>query len=227
MLSVKTKTLVCDKDHLLLFGCQKTEGETSCKKCGKAIEDKWRWTCDCGYDICVNCRPEPEGRREHMCCNTHKLVYSNTAKDYSTYGKCWRCSEVFELINGRYCCLPCGYECCKNCLVPLVVSKPIEEDVIVERAHRKKPQKPVEERAEEKAVVEEAIPNNPLTSGEPIRKESHDEGLLEDGLKRKLSHEEHDILQFKKSGKKPVQEESAPVDDFGTTPRENCGCSII
>jgi len=224
MLSVKTKTLVCDKDHLLLFGCPRTEGEILCKICEKGIEDKWRWTCDCGYDVCINCRAKPEGRKEDVCCNMHKLGYSNSAKDCSTYGKCWRCNRVFELTSGRYCCLPCEYECCKNCLVPLVVKKPIEEEItVVERTHNKRPQKPVEE----KVTIEESPANKPLTSEEPIRKESHDEGLLEGGSKKKLSHDQQDTLQFEKSGKKPVQEDMVTPDEHASTSRENCGCSII
>lgn len=232
LLSVGTKTLVCDKGHLLLFGCPKIKGEIACKKCGRVIEDGWRWNCkDCAYDICASCRPEPEGQREHLCCNLHKLGYSNLPRDFATCGRCCKCDKTVELAKGRYCCLPCQYECCKNCARAVLSSqpekaKPAEDEPIVERTHRR-PQKPV---AEERVLTREPTAKKPLVSEEPIRKESLDEEPVSKEPARRLSAEsqiDNDTPVFERSGKKPAHQEAPATEGNEMVPRENCGCSIF
>jgi len=124
MLSVKTKTLVCNKNHMLMFTCKPPPKgiKIGCDKCKAVIgPDYWRWDCDeCGYDVCIKCRPEPEGRRDLLCPKMHKLILSNMPKDNATYGRCDSCYIVVNLLKGRYCCLPCQYICCKKCADKLV-----------------------------------------------------------------------------------------------------------
>lgn len=121
-LSVKTGSLVCDKGHVLLFGSAPPPSGhfIGCNKCERRINDHWRWTCrECDFDVCANCRPEPPGKREHVCTNMHKLTYSNLAQGETTYGRCNRCHQTFLLSEGRYCCFPCAYECCNKCVPQL------------------------------------------------------------------------------------------------------------
>ena len=121
-LSVKTGLLVCDKGHVLLFGSAPPPlgYHIGCNKCERKITDHWRWTCRmCDFDVCAKCRPEPPGKREYVCTNMHKLIYSKLPQGETTYGRCNRCHKVFKLIDGRYCCFPCAYECCNNCVPQL------------------------------------------------------------------------------------------------------------
>lgn len=155
MLSVKTKTLVCEKGHLLLFGCPSAGDETACNKCGNPIKENWRWTCrTCSFDVCTNCRPEPEGRREALCPNMHKLVYSNLPQGNTSYGRCNVCRKVFRLANGRHCCFPCGYECCQGCLPLPGAVKPSEDEAVVERTTKKRPKPQPEPQLESKPQVQ-------------------------------------------------------------------------
>lgn len=148
MLSVKTMTLACTKKHMLQFGCRPAdEGETlQCYKCENPLNnDNWRWTCDeCNFNICVNCRPEPEGRRDLQCSNMHKLAYSILPLGKVTFGRCDKCHKVFKLTGGRYSCFGCNYECCNNC-VPKASASVSDEPAIVERSVRRR--KPAQETA--------------------------------------------------------------------------------
>jgi len=119
-ISVKTRSLICDSGHILVFGnpppalgCY-----LNCTKCEKPIQaDNWRWTCrKCEFDVCIDCRPEQEGRKEVVCTNLHKLKYSVLTQGKSIYGRCDRCHNPFKFSNGRYCCLQCGYDCCNKCV---------------------------------------------------------------------------------------------------------------
>lgn len=136
MLSAKTKTLVCNKDHVLLFGAPPppSGSRIGCNKCGNTIKDHWRWTCrECDFDVCANCRPEPPGKREYVCTNMHKLTYSNLPQGEATYGRCNRCHQRFKLIEGRYCCFPCAYECCNNCVSQLGTFKSLLNEWLFEK----------------------------------------------------------------------------------------------
>jgi len=156
MLSVKTMTLACKNGHMLQFGCRPPPEDTKlqCYKCEGAINNNnWRWTCDrCDFDICVDCRAEPEGRRDLLCGNMHKLLYSNLPLGKVTLGRCDKCRKVFKLTLGRYCCFGCKYECCNDCIPKASTSAPIEEKVVVYHKGKRRPLPP---RAAEKEVSED------------------------------------------------------------------------
>eukprot|EP00826_Nyctotherus_ovalis_P053099 TRINITY_DN6845_c0_g2_i2.p1 TRINITY_DN6845_c0_g2~~TRINITY_DN6845_c0_g2_i2.p1 ORF type:complete len:802 (-),score=268.47 TRINITY_DN6845_c0_g2_i2:162-2567(-) len=119
-LTVQTKLCVCDKGHLLKCGCSPPKPGTyfCCDKCeGPVKPDNWRWTCEeCDYDICINCRPELEGRRDLICPNMHKLTYSELPESGAKYGRCDYCFKAFKFSTGTYCCTPCNYTYCKKCI---------------------------------------------------------------------------------------------------------------
>jgi len=133
--AVKTKTVVCEKGHMLYFTCRPYEkgDDMKCHKCGKHV-DTWRWNCKmCEFDVCTACRPEPEGRRDAICKNMHKLAYSIQPQGSTTYGRCDNCSKAFNLVKGRHHCNLCHYEMCLNCLAPLPQEP---EEGVVEHARR-------------------------------------------------------------------------------------------
>jgi hypothetical protein len=111
LLSAPTKTITCDKGHSLAFSCSPPEPGYGfyCDKCeGNVAKDNWRWTCkDCGFDVCIKCRPEPEGRRDLICPNMHKLMYTTLPQETATYTRCDCCYKAFKFANGAFCCLPC------------------------------------------------------------------------------------------------------------------------
>lgn len=123
VLSAKTKTLVCSKNHTLLFTYRRPPKgyRIACDKCSEEIKgDYSRWNCEaCEFDVCCKCRPEPEGRRDLLCPKMHKLIESKLPKGKATYGRCESCFNIINLLKGRYCCLPCQYVCCKECAVKL------------------------------------------------------------------------------------------------------------
>lgn len=120
VVSVKTRSLVCDKGHVLVFGNPPPAFGCylNCTKCEKPIQaDNWRWTCRvCEFDVCLVCRPEPDGRRDVVCTRLHKLKYSVLPRNNADYGRCERCHKAFKFASGRHCCLQCGYNCCNGCV---------------------------------------------------------------------------------------------------------------
>ena len=136
---IKTKSVVCDKGHILMFGCSLPKMAITCKNCNKKIvNDIWRWYCNrCNFNTCSKCRPEPEGRRDLLCANYHKLVYSDLMQGNITYGRCHRCHKVHKLTGGRYCCFGCEYECCKKCAA-IAEELRLDDSIILEKAMKKK-----------------------------------------------------------------------------------------
>lgn len=135
---VKTMTIVCDRGHILMFGCRPPTSPITCKKCERRIvSDIWRWYCKaCDFNICNACRPEPQGRRDLLCSRYHKLVYSNSVQGKVTYGRCHRCHKVLKLSDGRYCCYGCEYECCNGC-AELAKRLRVDDSAGVEKASKK------------------------------------------------------------------------------------------
>lgn len=133
----KSMSVVCDRGHILMFGCSPPTSTIACKKCKKDITSNiWRWYCKrCNFNICAKCRPEPEGRRDILCANYHKLVYSDIVQGNVTYGRCHRCHKVFKLVDGRYCCFGCEYECCKKCAA-IAEELKIDDSAIVEKGRK-------------------------------------------------------------------------------------------
>ena len=69
----------------------------------------------CDFNVCVNCKAEPEGKRGLLCPNWHKLTYSKLPEGNSICGRCQNCNKSFKYIDGGYYCFGCKYECCNNC----------------------------------------------------------------------------------------------------------------
>lgn len=112
-------TTTCTKGHTLAFTSDHSFEIKSiaCYKCKKDIPlETWRWNCYlCPYDICTNCRKEPEGRKDLLCNRKHMLNYSKLPIGKVKFARCDRCHEAFTVTEGRLCCGICSFNLCQKC----------------------------------------------------------------------------------------------------------------
>eukprot|EP00826_Nyctotherus_ovalis_P043558 TRINITY_DN45_c0_g1_i4.p1 TRINITY_DN45_c0_g1~~TRINITY_DN45_c0_g1_i4.p1 ORF type:complete len:779 (+),score=212.20 TRINITY_DN45_c0_g1_i4:210-2546(+) len=120
LVSAQTKTMVCDNGHVLAFSCSPPKPGFCfcCDKCDHDVpKDNWRWTCDaCEFDVCTNCRPAQEGRKDLICPNMHMLGFTKEPLERATFTRCDCCYKAFKLASGVYCCLSCEYTYCTKCV---------------------------------------------------------------------------------------------------------------
>lgn len=114
-----TMTTACLNNHVLQFTCDYPFylTEMKCDKCEAQIPlGSWRWNCyEDQYDICNKCRSPPMGRIDVKCNRGHLLQYSKLPIGSTTYTRCDRCHQAFNVTNGRYCCSVCHFDLCPEC----------------------------------------------------------------------------------------------------------------
>lgn len=118
-MNAASTTTQCTKGHTLRYTSEHPfdiKG-LGCDKCRKLIQlDTWRWNCpDCHYDICLKCRPAPQGRTDLVCNKRHLLTFSRLPIGTNSFTRCDRCHKTINVTNGRYCCGSCQFDLCPNC----------------------------------------------------------------------------------------------------------------
>lgn len=83
----------------------------------------------CKFDLCSKCSPVsvsvspsmpvPGGSPHRRCNNSHPLIFTDNADKYSTKRyECDRCGNKGKCCKGRFSCLKCGFDLCRDCMPP-------------------------------------------------------------------------------------------------------------
>eukprot|EP00826_Nyctotherus_ovalis_P035963 TRINITY_DN313_c0_g1_i1.p1 TRINITY_DN313_c0_g1~~TRINITY_DN313_c0_g1_i1.p1 ORF type:complete len:524 (-),score=33.40 TRINITY_DN313_c0_g1_i1:186-1757(-) len=83
----------------------------------------------CNFDLCPKCSPVsvsispsmpvPGGSPHRRCNNNHPLIFTDNSDKYPTKRyNCNRCGNKSKCCKGRFACLKCNFDLCKECMPP-------------------------------------------------------------------------------------------------------------
>ena len=118
----------CNKGHPLVKISGFAEGSFTCNLCFQNhANSEGKMSClGCDYDICANCGKFEKGLKDEenfgvVCARGHQMEFTQSGAGLKGYEEpnqfnCDKCGLDKPLSDGRWCCFPCTYDICKECL---------------------------------------------------------------------------------------------------------------